>query len=237
MPHQLPLAFKFNNEFTFDTFVPGTNAELVASLKTIGSTQDFPAVYFWGRSGSGKTHLIQALCQCDLFNTKPVAIIPLDLTDEAEVYAPQMLEGLEKMSLVCIDGIQVIAGNSEWETALFHLYNRAREMKTPLVICGDEPPAQLKIELKDLKTRLGWGLVLQLQPINDEDKLKALRLRAHNRGIELSDEVGEYLLRRHSRQMRDLISLLDILDHASLTEQRRLTIPFVKQFLEDDRVE
>ena len=237
MPHQLPLEFKFNNELTFESFVPGENAELVASLKNIGLTNENSIVYFWGQAGVGKTHLLQALCQSASFHNKPVAIIPLGLNDSGETYAPQMLEGLEKMSLVCIDDIHAIAGNADWESALFHFYNRARDLATPLVICGDQPPSQLNIMLQDLKTRLSWGLVLQLHQINDDEKLKALRYRAKNRGIELNNDVGEYLLHRYSRDMRDLIALLDVLDKASLAEQRRLTIPFVKQFVDEARTE
>ena len=232
MQHQLPLEFNFNNEYTLSLFIPGINNELLVALKNIKSSE-IPIIYFWGQPGVGKTHLLQALCQSDVFAEQPVALIPLDAKENVESYAPQILEGLEKMSLVCIDDINNVAGNNDWETALFHFYNRARDIKTPLVISGDKPPVQLEISLPDLKTRLGWGLVIQLHGLRDEEKLNALRLRAKHRGIELSDDVGEFLLRRYSREMHDLMALLDVLDKASLTEQRRLTIPFVKQYMKN----
>lgn len=234
MPHQLPLEFNFNNELTFETFVTGGNAELVSLLKNFSNRREADCLYYWGRPGFGKTHLLQALCQDPSFKDKPVAMIPLDTEMQTDPYSPQMLDGLESMGLVCIDDIDLIAGNRDWENALFHFYNRARDNSTPLVISASVPPAQLSIELSDLKTRLGWGLVLQLQAINDDEKLEALKLRARHRGMEVSDEVGEYLLRRFSRNMPDLVALLDNLDRASLTEQRRLTIPFIKQVLEKD---
>jgi DnaA family protein len=229
MQHQLPLEFKFNNEYTFDSFVTGSNGELIDALQNMHLVDDVPFIYFWGKPGVGKSHLLQALCQSNAFVDKPVAMIPLN---ESDFYSPEMLDGLEAMSLVCIDNIQSISGNTDWEIALFHFYNRARESSTPLVICGDSPPTQLGLALQDLKTRLGWGLVFQLKEIDDEDKVRAMRHRANIRGIDLSDEVGEYLLRRHSRDVGALISLLDGLDKASLAHQRRLTIPFVKQFLD-----
>ena len=160
-------------------------------------------------------------------------MIPLAAEDSNQQYAPQMLDGLETMSLVCIDDIHCIVGQTDWENALFHFYNRARDSSTPLVITGDRPPAQLNLDLPDLKTRLAWGLVLQLQEISDQEKLQALQLCAKHRGMELGNDVGEYMLRRHSRDMVNLMELLDKLDKASLTEQRRLTIPFVKQFLDN----
>lgn len=234
MPHQLPLEFNFNNDLTFETFVTGSNAELVTLLKNFNNSRESDCLYFWGRPGIGKTHLLQALCQDPSFKDRPIAMIPLNPQKQADPYSPQMLDGLESMSLVCIDDIDLIAGNRDWEDALFHFYNRARDNSTPLVISASVPPAQLSIELSDLKTRLGWGLVLQLQAIKDDEKLEALKIRAWHRGMEISDEVGEYLLRRFSRDMVNLVTLLDNLDRASLTEQRHLTIPFVKQVLEKD---
>lgn len=228
MQHQLPLEFKFNNEYTFESFIPGSNDELVEVLKKFNTGDENPVVYFWGKSGVGKTHLLQALCQSQPFREKPVAMIPL----ESDETFPDMLDGLERMSLVCVDSLQCVSGNADWENALFHFYNRACELSTPLVMCANAPPGQLGLSLPDLQSRLGWGLVFQLKELNDNEKIDAMRQRAQIRGIELSDEVGEFLLRRHSREMTALITLLDGLDKASLTEQRRLTIPFVKQYLE-----
>lgn len=234
MRQQLPLEFKFDNELTFASFATGPNAELLDVLQKLGSSAENPFIYFWGREGIGKTHLLQAICQSPDFDSKPVAMISLGNINEG-IYSPAMLEGLEQMALVCIDDVQSLAGKADWENALFHFYNRARDRSTPLVITGNVPPTQLAIGLNDLKTRLGWGLVVQLHDITDEVKLQVMRQRAKLRGMELSNEVGEFLLRRHSREMSALIHLLDELDRASLTEQRRLTIPFVKQFLENDK--
>ena len=229
MQHQLPLEFKFNNEYTFDSFVAGFSDELVTALQNISSHQENAIHYFWGKAGVGKSHLLQALCQCQTFHNKPVAMIPLRSSD---MYSPEMMQGLEAMALVCVDDVHLIAGKSEWEDALFHFYNRAKDAGTPVVISGDAPPAQLALSLNDLKSRLGWGLVFQLQDINDEQKILALQKRASIRGIQLNAEVGEFLMRRFSRETRTLMSLLDRLDKASLTEQRNLTIPFVKKVLD-----
>ncbi len=96
---------------------------------------------------------------------------------------------------------------------------------------GDVPPAQLRVKLMDLKSRLGWGVVYHLHGLSDEQKLEALRLRAQGRGLELDGSVGRFLLRRCPRDMGQLFLMLEELDQASLAEQRRLTIPFVKDVL------
>ncbi|HKJ77017.1 MAG TPA: DnaA/Hda family protein, partial [Gammaproteobacteria bacterium] len=85
--------------------------------------------------------------------------------------------------------------------------------------------------LPDLVSRLGWGLIFHVRPLSDEQMIDALQLRARQRGLDLPADVARYLLRHYRRDMTSLASLLERLDHASLVAQRRLTIPFVKQWL------
>jgi DnaA family protein len=138
---------------------------------------------------------------------------------------------MEQMALLALDDVERLAGNPAWELALFHLYNRMRDAGHRLVVAGNAPPAALGIILPDLLSRLGWGPVFQLQPLSDSEKAAALRLRAHQRGMELSAEVADYLLNHASRQMHDLFTLLERLDEGSLAAQRKLTIPFVRTFI------
>ena len=99
------------------------------------------------------------------------------------------------------------------------------------MITGDRPPRQLNLGLPDLASRLDWGQIHKLQPLSGEDKLQALQLRARLRGFELPEDVGRFLLKRLDREMRTLFMTLDQLDRASITAQRKLTIPFVKEIL------
>jgi hypothetical protein len=99
------------------------------------------------------------------------------------------------------------------------------------VLAVDAPPTSLKIILPDLKSRLSWGVVYQLNSLDDDQKLAALQLRAQIRGLDLEAAVGKFLLRRFTRNMAQLFMVLEQLDQASLAEQRRLTIPFVKEVL------
>ncbi len=139
---------------------------------------------------------------------------------------------MEQLALVCIDNIECVAGDEPWEMAIFNLYNRILESgKTRLLITGDRPPRQLNLGLPDLASRLDWGQIYKLQPLSDEDKLQALQLRARLRGFEMPEDVCRFLLKRLDREMRSLFMTLDQLDHASITAQRKLTIPFVKEIL------
>ena len=153
--------------------------------------------------------------------------VPLD---KRAYFVPEVLDGMEQLALVCIDNIECIAGDEEWEMAIFNLYNRIPETgRTRLFITGDRPPRQLNLRLPDLASRPDWGQIYKLQPLSDEEKLLALQLRGKLRGFELPEDVGRFLLKRLDREMRTLFMTLDQLDRASITAQRKLTIPFVKE--------
>jgi DnaA-homolog protein len=115
--------------------------------------------------------------------------------------------------------------------ALFNLYNRIRDAGKLLLVAAVIGPRELPVKLPDLASRLQWGLTLQVHSLDDQDKQQALQLRARARGLELSDEVAHFIIQRLPRDMNELFWQLNRLDHASLAEQRKLTIPFVKKIL------
>ena len=220
--YQLPLQIKLNDAATFENYLAGNNADIV----TIMQAATEPYLYLWSAEATGKTHLLQALCHS---NAPGLAMyLPMQ---ELVLQRSEVLEGLEQFALVCLDDVQFIAGRSDWELSLFNLYNRLREHGGQLCITSHAPPNQLAVKLPDLVSRLNWGPVFQLQALADQDKIKAMQLRATQRGFQLPDEVANYLLSRYPRDLHNLFALLDKLDVASLQAQRRLTIPFVKQWL------
>ncbi|MBD3671176.1 MAG: DnaA regulatory inactivator Hda [Gammaproteobacteria bacterium] len=220
---QLPLGIGLRDSATFENFHSADNREAMLALSE--GREQF--IYLWGPRGSGKTHLVQALCQQQADGGSPVAYLPL----QEPGLVPEMLQGMESMSLVVIDDIDAVTGQAPWETALFHLYNLMRDAGARLVVTANAAPAALPIALPDLASRLAWGLTLQLSANDDAAKLAILQARAHARGFELPTEVGQFLLKRCERDMESLIQLLEQLDLASLREQRKLTIPFVKTIL------
>jgi DnaA family protein len=145
-------------------------------------------------------------------------------------YPPdQVLDDMEYQDLVCLAGVEAVAGRPGWEEALFGFYNRIQDQGNRLVIGADGPPRELPLALPDLKSRLSAALVFHLATYDDEDKIAILRHRAARLGIELSREVGLFIVNRGSRDLDHLMAYLERLDLASLAEKRRVTIPFVKQ--------
>ena len=204
---QLPLGIGLKDSATFDNFYPAGNEIALQSLQQGNDRM----VYLWGPAGSGKSHLLQAACHATAAEGLSPVYLPLQ---ELITFSPELLQGL-----------------AEWEEALFHLYNRVRDRGRRLVVSASVAPAGLALTLPDLTSRLGWGPVFQLASLSDTDKRAALQLRARRRGLDMSNDVADYLLRRCPRDMDSLFNLLNRLDQASLAAQRRLTIPFVRDLL------
>ncbi|MDX1810510.1 MAG: DnaA regulatory inactivator Hda [Gammaproteobacteria bacterium] len=227
---QLSLSIGLRDDASFDNFFPGENTVAVKHLENIlSSLQSEGSVYLWGHEASGKTHLLQALCHQATSLELSAAYLPLSQWRELDV---AMLEGLENYAIVCIDDVDAIAGNVDWEQALFHLYNQIFSKGTHLVVSASSSLQDSPLQLPDLKSRLSWGIVFQIKELSEEDKVLALQHRAHRRGLELPENVAQYLLRRYSRDMNSLLDILNRLDEASLVAKRKLTVPFVKQWLE-----
>lgn len=223
---QLPLGIRLREGATFDGYYAGPNHLAVEAVRACLSGSGESLIYLWGAAGVGKSHLLQAACHEMGVRGEPAAYLPLD-----EIPSPAMLEGLESMPLVCLDALEAVAGDRDWEEALFHLYNRLREAGGRLLVAARARPAELALNLADLVSRLNWGLTFQLQTLDDEEKLEVLYLHAQRRGLVMPEEVGRYLIRREARDLPVLLALLDTLDQASLAAQRRLTVPFVKDVL------
>jgi DnaA-homolog protein len=226
---QIPLTFNKYEQIDFDLYIAGPNQQALQHLRNITNDAERKNVYLWGATGTGKSHLLQALCTSAARAKMNIAYIPLS---EMNTLSTQMLEGLEQQALVCLDDIEQIAGNSEWELAIFHLYNQLRDAQIPLIISAQHSPKGSPIQLADLKSRLAWDHIYHLQMLDEKTSLQALQKRAQSRGFDLSNEVADYLLKRVARDMHNLFQLLDRLDNASLIAKKKLSIPFVKTLLE-----
>ena len=231
-PIQLPLGVRLRDDATFANYYPGANPVALGYVERLceadaGWTDSL--IYLWGASGVGRSHLLQAACL--RFEQRGEQAVYLPLAELVE-HGPALLDDLEQCALVCLDDLQAVAGRADWEEALFHLFNRLRDAGRCLLLAADAAPRELPVQLADLRSRLSLALVFQLQLLSDEDKLRALQLRASRRGLQLPDDVARFILTRGSRNMSDLFALLERLDQASLQAQRKLTIPFLKEVLD-----
>lgn len=229
MNQQLPLPIHQIDDHTFENFYADNNLLLLNSLRKNSQQIQQPFFYIWGTEGSGKSHLLRAFSNQYLSEQRAAIYVPLE---KSRYFSPAVLENLEQQELVCLDDLQAVISDPEWEIAIFDLFNRIKAGgQTLLLISSNVSPSALKVQLPDLASRLKWGEIYQLPPLTDEQKLAVLQKNAHQRGIELPAETAQFLLKRLDRNTHTLLQALEKLDKASLQAQRNLTIPFVKETL------
>lgn len=227
---QLPLGLALDEAAVFDNYVlREENALAVQTLQAVGAgATSGECVFVWGESSPGLSHLLQATCHAAALRSSTA--LYLSLKDTADL-SPLMLEGVEALGVVCLDGLEQVAGDSEWEAALFTAFNRIKEQGSSLVVTSTLTPANLPVQLPDLKSRLQSGLTFKLLPLGDEQKREVLIQRAGDRGISMSAAVADYIMLRADRGLPALMRVLDTLDAVTLQRQRQLTIPLVKDSL------
>jgi DnaA family protein len=218
------LSVRLRDTSRFATFAAGRNRQAVERLED--PARDGRCIWLWGRSGTGKTHLLQAACAAAGDRGETSAYV--DAAGDARV---EQLDGLETLSLVCLDGLDRIAASAEWNEAVFRIHTLLQDARARLVVATQAAPTSLAWTLSDLRSRLLAAEIFQLRELDDAGLSGALRLRAAQRGLELSDDAAEFLLRRLPRDMHTLCATLDRLDYASLAAQRKLTLPFLREAL------
>ena len=222
---QLPLGVQLRDDATFENFYAHAATAVVEQIRMSAQGLGEQSIYISAEVGSGCSHLLQAACHEAQAHDINSVYLPLD---ELVHYSPAVFESLEELPLVALDNLQAIAGDAQWEESLFHLFNRVRDAGGRLIFAADRDLAELNIALPDLKSRLQWGLVYQIETPDEDLKVEALQMRAHNRGLELVADLARYIVRQVEGDMEKMFAVLDQLDNASLSAKRKLTRPFVK---------
>ncbi len=228
---QLALDIGLVKEPTLANFLAGPNEAALQHLRLwvgAGSSQATRApvpTYLWGSAGSGKTHLLRAVGAALRGQGASVGWLDADAQG-----APDFDE---RWSAVLLDDVHLYT--TEQQALAFnwfvHATNPAHGAPRWVLAAGDTPPADLPLR-DDLRSRLGWGHVFQLAPLDETTRRAVLRQAADARGIFLGDEVMDYILSRFSRDLGSLMHLLDRLDAYALQAQRAVTIPLLKAMLE-----
>jgi DnaA family protein len=223
MPQQMILEWAHEAPPAFDNFLVGANAEIVAHLRTLaGGRLDDSSVLVWGGPGAGKSHLLAATLAAAAEGGRQASLLAMEVTVPFPIAAG---------GLYAVDDIDRLT--PEAQGRLFTLYNACRDARAQLLLAARVPPAQAPLR-DDVRTRAGWGLVLELKPLTDAEKPDALAAYARAQGFRLSREVIEFLLARRRRDMGALLATLRALDRYSLSTKRQITIPLVKELLQPE---
>ena len=201
---------------TLENFVAGRNVELLSALRhALAGNASERSFYLWGEPGSGKSHLLQAIASQARAAGVSAHYARAAVPDAAQAVAVDDVEALDEAGQI----------------ALFALYNRQRENGGLLLVSGAASPAHLKVR-DDLRTRLGWGLVYQVHPLNDAEKTRALESYAQARGFVLPPEVSQYLLRHGRRDLPSLLAALDALDRRCQQLKHAPSVPLLKEVMQ-----
>ena len=234
-PTQYSLDIALPKFATFETFIDTSGqllSELTQLLEEKAESKSEPYQYFlWGSVSTGKTHLLQAICNQLASTEQNVIYLPMK---ELVHQSADILNDMQQLDVLCIDDVDAVLGDEQWDRQLFILINELRAKNKSIVMTASSSPHEIKVSFPDLASRLVWGPVYKLSLLQDEEKSRAIQAHAKVRGLEVSDEVCSYLLKRFPRDLNKLIELLDQLDKESLVQQKKVTVPFVKTVLNID---
>ena len=215
---QIPLAIKLETSNSFDEFYC-ENHNLIANIKAAIELKE--SIYITGFAG--KTHLLQAICKFSNEHNKPCFFMPMAEFIKMPVAVTQFEQ---KFSVVCVDDIDLIVGNAQWEQAMFDLINDLIDNQACIVVsCSNY---QTNFNLPDLKSRIKQLRQIFIPKLTDSQVSKVFLLHAKFRGLNVKANVAKYIHRHLPRNIKYLINLLDMLENMVVLQKRKITIELVK---------
>ena len=187
-------------------------------------------LFLYGIAGTGKSFLLQSLCNHYTDCKKTSLYIPLN---EVKEYESSFLDSLEELDLICIDEIDSIAKDNNWEVAIFNLINNCLISNCRLIFCSRLNPSSLNLNLKDLFSRIKKIDHLELFPIREHNLKDALKFIIEQRSLEIGDSEIDYLMTHSTRSLTNILEIIVELDQQSLKLKRRITIPLIKEFIQN----
>ena len=224
-PQQLIFPWTKKSVATFDHFYMDDQ-----NLRAKDALLKEDDLFLYGIAGTGKTFLLQSLCNHYTDCEKTSLYIPLN---EVKEYGSSFLDSFEELDLICIDQIDSIAGDDVWEVAIFNLINNCLTSKCRLIFCSRLNPSSINFNLKDLFSRIKRIDHIELLPVSENNLRDAIRFITDLRSLEIGDTEIDYLMTHSTRSITNIIEIIDELDLLSLKLKRRITIPLIKEFIQN----
>ena len=210
-------------EFTFENFIRGSSNQFAyAAAQAVAANPSgaYNPLFIYGNSGLGKTHLLNAIqieirknhpdfnivyVDCEKFTNEIITAIRSGSTEEFR-------QKYRQADLLLVDDIQFIAGKESTQEEFFHTFNTLHNAGKQIVLACDRPAKEIKTLDDRLRTRFEWGLTADIQPPDYETRVAIIRRKAELLGLELPDEVVEYIannLKNNIRQLEGAVKKLN----------------------------
>ena len=210
-----PASLDFNPQFSFDNFVVGPSnrfAHSAAIAVTNAPGQVYNPLFIWGPPGVGKTHLLYAIAN-GIRKKKPDANIVYIKGDQ---FTNELIDAIKtgkniefrnkyrEADLFLIDDVQFIAGKESTQEEFFHTFNKLYEEHKQIVMTSDRKPSDMLTLEERLQTRVQWGLLADIQPPDYETRMAILKNKSDNLGLDLTDDVYNYIAINITNNVRQL---------------------------------
>ena len=230
--------------FTFSTFVEGkSNHMALAAAKQVAANPkgDYNPLFIYGGVGLGKTHLMHAVGN-EILNAETSKRI---VYVHSEKFVADMVKALQLGAMsefkefyrnadaLLIDDIQFFAGKEQSQEEFFHTFNTLLDRNHQMILTCDKYPKEIDGLEERLKSRLGWGLPVIIEPPELETRAAVLLSKANSMGVKLPNDCAIYIAQRIRSNIRELEGALKrVVANARFTDQE-INIPFVKEALKD----
>ncbi|MCB9916818.1 MAG: chromosomal replication initiator protein DnaA [Planctomycetes bacterium] len=224
--------FQLNDEYTFENFVTGSCNELAAAAAR--AVAEFPGgrynpLFIHGASGLGKTHLLQAICHAVLRSERPRRVLYLSCENFVNQFIQAVTNGelepfrykYRKVDLLLIDDIQFLENKSRTQEEFFHTFNTLYSAKKQIVLSSDRPPSAIETLQDRLVSRFRWGMVTPIEKPALETRIAILRRKARLWGVELDNDVAQFLAECVDTNIRELEgAVVKVIAHAELVGRK-----------------
>lgn len=223
---QIPLPLSFDRRFSFDNYFADNAKYLEQQLTALFDETGEALIGLSGGGDTGKTHLLNACAHYSRF-----CQIPFHLFDAAQLVdaSPKNFADFPSGSVMGVDNLDMLCGIRGWEEQFYQIINRVKAGELRFIFSMSRKPRDAGCRLPDLKSRLSWGLLIELELADENQVENILRQRARLLGLKLTEEVLHYLLTHYSRKLSDQMQILHRLDHVSMSTQRKITIPLIRE--------
>ena len=229
-PTQLIFPFQINQKASFDSFFCSPdNLNLMTRLRDIVKSKKYHELIIQGEEGSGKSFLMQAVCNELSLAGKQFAFMPMNKAINMGI---EIIQNLASLDAVCVDDAQLMLANQDWETALFNLINECQQSNCTLILSFDgNQSLEENTKLPDLLSRIKRMEFMVLHAVQDNFLDQGLNFVAQQLDINIEKAELEFLLKHQIREFSVLVENLIFLDTQAASLKRKITIPLIKEAL------